>query len=292
MRPTRMDESAEPPERGRSRPVVRPDEHDPRTGRRFLREEAYADDTHLAKRRAIWSYREPPVDLPAWALGLVELTGREAVLDAGCGPGTYLARLRAAGHTGTLVGLDLSAGMAAAAAAHGPAVVGDTAALPFSDERFDLVLAMHTLYHLPDIPAGISELRRVLRQGGAAIVATNGAGHVAELARLPVEAVRRLYGVDLPNSMAAWRFRLEDAPALLAASFSRVDRHDVPGRLRVPDADAVVAYVDSMQGFQEGVPAYVEWGRVLEEVRRLVTREIDAHGAFRATASVGCLVCS
>jgi len=150
---------------------------------------------------------------------------------------------------------------------------------------------MHTLYHLPDIAAGIAELRRVLRPGGRALVATNGANHVLELGDLPARAVRALYELDVPNWMAGWRFTLDDAPTLLRERFDEVQRVDVPGSLVVPDVDAVVAYVDSMRGFETRLPPHADWHAVLAEVRRMVEDEVRAHGAFRATAEVGCLVC-
>lgn len=39
--------------------------------------------------------------------------------------------------------------------------------LPFDDARFDRVIAIHVLEHLPNLPAALDEVRRVLRPGGA-----------------------------------------------------------------------------------------------------------------------------
>ncbi len=44
--------------------------------------------------------------------------------------------------------------------------VGDSIALPFGDEVFDVVLTRSVLIYLKDKPAGISELHRVLKPGG------------------------------------------------------------------------------------------------------------------------------
>jgi SAM-dependent methyltransferase len=46
-------------------------------------------------------------------------------------------------------------------------VVGDCQRrMPFEDASFDRVLAVHVLEHLPDLPAALAEIRRVLKPGG------------------------------------------------------------------------------------------------------------------------------
>ncbi len=42
-----------------------------------------------------------------------------------------------------------------------PAVIATANALPFDDDSFDAIMAMVTIHHWPDIPAGLRELRRV-----------------------------------------------------------------------------------------------------------------------------------
>src|SRR5262249_17998671 len=46
-------------------------------------------------------------------------------------------------------------------------VIGDIQQqLPFPDGHFDRILAVHVLEHLPDLPAALDEVRRLLRPGG------------------------------------------------------------------------------------------------------------------------------
>jgi SAM-dependent methyltransferase len=42
--------------------------------------------------------------------------------------------------------------------------------LPFEDASFDRALAIHVLEHLPDLPAALAEIRRVLRPSGRFVV--------------------------------------------------------------------------------------------------------------------------
>lgn len=49
-------------------------------------------------------------------------------------------------------------------------VVADVTDLPFEDGRFDLVICNHVLEHVPDDAAAMSEMLRVLRPGGTALM--------------------------------------------------------------------------------------------------------------------------
>ena len=49
-------------------------------------------------------------------------------------------------------------------------VQADLTALPFADERFDLILCSHVLEHVPDDGQAMREMFRVLRPGGIALI--------------------------------------------------------------------------------------------------------------------------
>jgi SAM-dependent methyltransferase len=93
------------------------------------------------------------------------LAGR-TVLDAGAGTGVASAALAAAG--ARPVATDLSFDMLAwDAPARAPGAVADIRFLPFSDDAVDDAVAAFVLNHLLDPAAGLAELRRVTRPGGA-----------------------------------------------------------------------------------------------------------------------------
>ena len=91
-------------------------------------------------------------------------------LDAGAGSGVAGDALRARG--AHVVAADREFDMAAYAATSGPAVTADVTALPFRDASFDVVVAAFVVNHLPDPAAGLAELRRVTRPGGAVLAST------------------------------------------------------------------------------------------------------------------------
>jgi arsenite methyltransferase len=101
----------------------------------------------------------------------------ERVLDAGCGPGFYVAEiLERVGPEGSVVGVDASEPMLALAAkrCEGHDNVsfeqGDVTALPVPDEDFDRALSVQVLEYVADIPAALRELFRVLRPGGRVLI--------------------------------------------------------------------------------------------------------------------------
>jgi SAM-dependent methyltransferase len=122
----------------------------------------------FAPRAAGWEDRFPDDD-PAYRRAVDELAPREGgvALDAGCGTGRALTRLRHwVGPAGLVVGLDATPEMLAEATRrgrHGPAALalGDAWRLPLADGTVDAVLAAGLLPHLADPSAGLAELARV-----------------------------------------------------------------------------------------------------------------------------------
>jgi arsenite methyltransferase len=101
----------------------------------------------------------------------------ERVLDAGCGPGFYVAEiLDRVGPDGSVVGVDASAPMLTVAAKRcegRPNVAfheGGVTSLPVGDAEFDRALSVQVLEYVEDIPAALGELLRVLRPGGRVVI--------------------------------------------------------------------------------------------------------------------------
>ncbi len=98
---------------------------------------------------------------------LVKTTGASHILDAGCGEGFTLHELHADGIQAAMLGADLShtalAWNRANQMSPSPLIIADVRHLPFSPNKFDLVICLEVLEHVPDATAGLSELLRVAR---------------------------------------------------------------------------------------------------------------------------------
>lgn len=93
------------------------------------------------------------------------VTPQSRILEAGCGTGLILNRLRPL--VKQAVGVDLSSGMLQKARARDLDVVqGSLTALPFADASFDVVCSFKVLAHIEAIGTAMREMGRVLRPGG------------------------------------------------------------------------------------------------------------------------------
>lgn len=95
--------------------------------------------------------------------------------------------------------------------------------LPFDPGMFDLVMANHVLYHVPDLPGTLVGLARLLVRGGLFVATTN-----ADNARVPVlelhrEVCRRVGVTDTPDASP---FSREVAGPILRRHFRSVVEHD------------------------------------------------------------------
>ena len=152
----------------------------------MLTQSAYADDRHLRSRMAIYRYAEVPAD-PGWRISPVAWDGTQVVADFGCGNGFDLRQLVPGGRCRHAFGLDLSSGMLrtleemARSSGRLTLIQADAQRLPLRDGGVDVALAMHMLYHVPDVPAAVAELRRIVKPGGILLASTNSERGMAEV---------------------------------------------------------------------------------------------------------------
>ncbi len=135
-------------------------------------------------------------------------------LEIGSGTGYFSLNLLQAGVIERATATDISPGMLATLRDNArrlgqtvETVAADAQALPFDDERFDLVFGHAVLHHLPDLGAALRECRRVLRPGGWVAFAGEPSRRGDRLAAFPKRAATLV--------APAWRalLRIGAAPA-------------------------------------------------------------------------------
>jgi arsenite methyltransferase len=123
-------------------------------------------------------YRTPDVVARrARVIDLLAPVPGERLLDVGVGPGLLAEDLaRLIGAAGRMVGLDLAPAIVAAASARLAGLpqaevrIGDAAALDMHDAAFDAAVSTQVYEYVADMPRALSELHRVLRPGGRAVI--------------------------------------------------------------------------------------------------------------------------
>jgi SAM-dependent methyltransferase len=275
--------------------VVDVSEDDPATGRRMLTRSAYADDRHIRSRMAIYAYAETPAD-PRWRTSVIPWDGTQIVADVGCGNGFDLRQIVPQGRCRQAIGVDLSAGMLRSLEdLREPGVLSlvqaDAQRLPLPDRSVDVAMAMHMLYHVPDIPAAIRELRRITKPGGTVLASTNSAASLAEIHELLDAAVSGQLGRPV-RALPDLSFTTQTGTPLLSREFSSVTlrTHDVP--LSIPSAQPVIAYLASIR---EPSLAWIgeplDFDAALDDVALKVEQVIQAQGSFRTTTHMGVFTC-
>lgn len=251
----------------------------------------YATEGNLASRQRLWSTsrRVPNLDFVSWVLDLAEVArgDTQRVLDVGCGNGLYERSLVKRGHQGPRVAVDLSAGMLRLVS-DAAVVLADVQRLPFSPSSFDLVLAPHMLYHVPDIEVAASDIRRVLHLEGLLVAVTNSLSNLQELRALVEAAV----GTDWKMiQSSAQHFNMEGGAALLSSAFESVVRVDCPpSHLVVTDVNALTDYVASVADpYQAQVD--VPWSEVVDRVHELASTAMSRDGELRLSTGVGAFIC-
>lgn len=225
-----------------------------------------------------------------WVFDQFELADGSKLLELGCGPGylwqSNLRRIPASWH---IFLTDFSSGMLQVARQklgedRFSYAVADAQELPFAAESFDAVIANHMLYHVPDLPRALAEIRRVLRPGGRFYATTANRSHMSELHTLLFDARVRTHRGNFWESA---RFTLDNGREVIAPFFQRVTLHIHQDALEVTEAEPLVAYILSSES-GETVSSEER-----ESLHKLIARSlVDRGGMLRITKTMGMFAAS
>jgi ubiquinone/menaquinone biosynthesis C-methylase UbiE len=110
-----------------------------------------------------------------WGLSHISVERHNTILEVGCGGGKTVSKLAALAAQGKVYGIDYSQESVTVArktnkrwisAGRVEIIEASVSQLPFCENTFDLATAVETHFWWPDIPAGMSEIFRVLKPGG------------------------------------------------------------------------------------------------------------------------------
>ncbi len=226
----------------------------------YLRSQQYKDSSNLNARVSLHDrFSTNPQGWFAWIIEQIDLPPDCRILELGCGTGQLwhaILQQRGMKHLpeGWQVTLsDFSEGMLAQARETLADYAGfdfqviDAQSIPFEDAHFDAVIANHMLYHVPDRPRALREIRRVLKPGGRLYATTIGEKHMQELLSL----TDRFDPSGRTEQMKmGGEFSLESGLAQLQQVFHTVRMERYPDSLHVTEAAPLVSYLMSSAGFE------------------------------------------
>jgi ubiquinone/menaquinone biosynthesis C-methylase UbiE len=220
------------------------------TDQQYLKTDQYQDGSNLDARVVIHQrFSTNSYGWFKWVFDILLKSPENArVLELGCGHGLLWKENAGRIPAGWNITLsDLSSGMLDAAWRN-LVITGrafqfkeiDAQSIPFEDESFDTVIANHMIYHVPDRPRAILEMKRVLRPGGRFIATTVGENHMKEM----MSWYRRVHESKIWESFANL-FTLENGLDQLKPYFPQVTLSRYEDNLEVAEIEPIMAYIRS-----------------------------------------------
>jgi ubiquinone/menaquinone biosynthesis C-methylase UbiE len=218
-----------------------------------------------------------------WSFEHLAFPPQARILELGCGTGMlWLRNLDRLASIWSVHLSDFSQGMvdkARAALRHTQHVFHyqaiDAQAIPYADQIFDAVMANHMLYHVPDRPRALREIRRVLKPDGVFNATANSLHHFQEVYAL-IQEINPQASIEL--SQAA--FGLENGVAQIAEIFNTVSSEVFDSALAITTSAPLLAYLQSSR--------HAAWIHGQESIfQERVDREIHQYGAMHVNTSGG-----
>jgi ubiquinone/menaquinone biosynthesis C-methylase UbiE len=253
----------------------------------YLKNDQYRDASNLNARLALHQrFSTNPQGWFPWIFETLEaLPARARVLELGCGTGSLWSTWAERIPSGWSITLsDFSEGMLKNAWSN-LVIIGrgfkfeqiDAQSIPYPDESFEIVIANHMLYHVPDRQKALAEIRRVLKPGGFLVATTVGEDHLKEMSGW-FEHIN----ADMDLSTGKNPFTLENGQAQLAPFFSQVEIRRYEDNLRISEVPALMAYLRS-----SSMQAADASDSQLQELEQELERELDLKGEIFVTKDSG-----
>jgi ubiquinone/menaquinone biosynthesis C-methylase UbiE len=188
-----------------------------------------------------------------WLFDQFKISTGTRILELGCGDGSLWARNLYRIPEGCSIYLtDLYEGMIEDAketlsgnSCNFSFCVVDAQNIPFEDNSFEIVIANHMLYHIPDRNKALSEIYRVLKPGGIFYASTIGKNHLAELKLLLKDFDKELF----LSGFEFWEeFGLETGKDQLAKLFNNISLTRYEDSLVITEVQPLIDYVCSTSG--------------------------------------------
>lgn len=228
-----------------------------------------------------------------WVFDQYELKPNYKVIEFGCGNGaTWKDNKDRIPSEIEITLSDLSEGMLSACRVglNGVTAVKkyevlDIQEIPYGDNSFDVVIANHMLYHVPNRDKAIKEVYRVLKPEGIFYAATNGLTGNKQLKNL-VEAFDNR--IDYKEFSVVKEFGLENGGEQLSKYFKDVKMLRYVDSFHITEAQPLVNYILSLEGHTNVLDILT--GSRLKEFYEYIEGIISEEGSIDIEKSTGIFV--
>jgi len=156
--------------------------------------------------------------------------------------------------------------------------LADIQNIPYADSEFEIVIANHMLYHVPNLNKAISEIYRVLKKDGVFYSTTFGENSLKELTDIYKkfeDCAHFTYSKDV-------RFSLDNGEAVLGDYFEKTEKRLYIDSLEVTDSDDLVEYIVSYNDVPDNI---------CRKIKTITENEISQNGSFKISKEQGMFVC-
>lgn len=220
---------------------------------------------------------------------LLDICGKNRILELGCGNGALCFKnIERVPNEWQVILSDFSPGMLKKVKESLGAKTEfvfeniDAQSIPYGDNSFDVIIANHMLYHVPDLDKALSEIRRVLTDDGFLFCSTVGLENMKEMRELLLE-----FDVDFTLGTAQKVFGLENGRERMLPYFEKVERRLYHDSLNITEPEPLVDYILTFSGMGNIEQVVCEHKAEFED---FIVGKIRDNGSIKITKSAGIFV--
>ena len=160
--------------------------------------------------------------------------------------------------------------------------------IPFPDAHFDIVIANHMLYHVPNLNQALSEIGRVLKPDGTLYASTIGANNMREMKQLLYQFLQNHSYEEALGSVEK-NFSLDNGKEILQQYFQDIRIVKYENSLVITEPQLLVDYVLSCNGLKLGVEVLPEYR--MKEFLGYMDNLMNVNGQILITTESGMFIC-